>query len=134
PLSMTNPSVTGGPYGNYGGGLPLGNYAIPTGSSAANRGTFPSVNYTDAPSYDFFGNVRKTGGSAHPAIAAGAVQPTTATTANGTPSFTITPSTLPFAGQAPRTASVPQDVEVINDGSVLVTINSVSITGTNASS
>src|SRR4029077_9104085 len=25
PLSLTNPSVAGGPYGNYGGGLPLGN-------------------------------------------------------------------------------------------------------------
>ncbi len=37
PLSLTNPSLTGGAYGNYGGGLPLGNYGL--------QGTSPAINY-----------------------------------------------------------------------------------------
>src|SRR5213076_1694381 len=61
PLSMSNPSVVGGTNANYGGGLPIGNYSITTGSAAAGRVT--GANFTDAPEYDFFDNPRKPGGS-----------------------------------------------------------------------
>src|SRR5205807_2923366 len=61
PLSMTNPTVVAGPNGNFGGGLPLGNYGITTGSSAAGRAT--GANFTDAPAYDFFNTPRKPGSS-----------------------------------------------------------------------
>ena len=36
PLSMTNPTVVAN--GNYGGGLPLGNYGITSGSAAVGIG------------------------------------------------------------------------------------------------
>jgi hypothetical protein len=38
PLSLTNPSVTGGTYGNYGGGLPLGNYSLGPASPSGTNG------------------------------------------------------------------------------------------------
>src|SRR5439155_26852582 len=56
PLSMSNPTAVGGTNANYGGGLPLGNYSITTGSAAAGRVT--GANFTDAPEYDFFDNPR----------------------------------------------------------------------------
>ena len=72
PLSLTNPSVTGGLYGNYGGGLPLGNYSItpaspavayiPCNNSNANGvgcqvTPVPGLTIT-LPRTDFFGNPR----------------------------------------------------------------------------
>jgi hypothetical protein len=72
PLSMTNPSLTGGTYGNYGGGLPLGNYSLTPASSAINF--IPCASFTAAgncvtaptgglpsltlPNTDFFGHPR----------------------------------------------------------------------------
>jgi len=60
PLSLSNPSVPGGAYGNYGGGAPLGNYALAAGS--------PAIDYipinealpagVHVPTTDFFGNPR----------------------------------------------------------------------------
>src|SRR5437762_9627443 len=87
PLSMTNPSAVGGANANYGGGLPLGNYSITTGSAAAGRVT--GANFTDAPEYDFFDNPRKPGGSTD----AGAVR------LAGTPGhsqFTLSPAVVDF--------------------------------------
>jgi hypothetical protein len=66
---MTNPTVVGGPSGNYGGGNPLGNYGIASGSSAIGRVAPGTTNYVDAPAYDFFDKPRKPG-----AIDADAVQ------------------------------------------------------------
>jgi hypothetical protein len=54
PLSLTNPSVTGGAYGNYGGGPLLGNYA-PVGNTPAGTSSLFGV---AAPTTDFFGNPR----------------------------------------------------------------------------
>ncbi|HWZ76481.1 MAG TPA: hypothetical protein VNX87_08075, partial [Candidatus Sulfotelmatobacter sp.] len=85
PLSLTNPSATGGTYGNYGGGLPLGNYSI--------TGTSPAINFVPCatvtggscvtapvgglpslrlPNTDFFGNPRPD--TATHSIDAGAVE------------------------------------------------------------
>ena len=72
PLSFTNPSLTGGAYGNYGGGLPLGNYSLTPTSPAINF--IPCASFTAAgncvtaptgglpsltlPNTDFFGHPR----------------------------------------------------------------------------
>jgi hypothetical protein len=57
PLSLTNPTVLGTD-GNYGGGSPLGNYALATGSPAIEYIPSTSPTYSIAPSTDFFGNPR----------------------------------------------------------------------------
>ena len=56
PLSLTNPSVTGGANGNYGGGAPIGNYAMTLGSAAIDY--IPTSSAGNFPSTDFFGNPR----------------------------------------------------------------------------
>jgi hypothetical protein len=54
PLELTNDAVMGGAYGDYGGGAPLGNYALAAGS--------PAIDYIPVAqphvSTDFFGNPR----------------------------------------------------------------------------
>jgi hypothetical protein len=115
PLSMTNPTVVAGPNGNYGGGLPLGNYGITTGSSAAGRAT--GANFTDAPAYDFFNTPRKPGASTD----AGAVK---LTRSGGGTEFTLSPSNVDFGlvpAHSPTT--LDQDVQVINSGSAPLTFN-----------
>ena len=74
PLSMSNTSLTGGTYGNYGGGLPLGNYVPTAGSPAVSHipcpanarpcvppGFAPGVT---TPLTDFFGHPRPDGNGA----------------------------------------------------------------------
>ena len=57
PLSLTNPSITGGaPYNNYGGGPLLGNYTL----GAATPNGLTSLSGVAAPTTDFFGNARGT--------------------------------------------------------------------------
>jgi hypothetical protein len=110
PLSMTNPTVVGGANGNFGGGLPLGNYGITTGSSAAGRVT--GANYADAPAYDFFNTPRKPGSSTD----SGAVR---LTSAGGGNQFTLSPSAVDFGlipAHSPQTTD--QDIQVINSGSI----------------
>jgi hypothetical protein len=125
PLSMTNPAVTGGAYGNYGGGLPLGNYSITAGSSAAGRvggggGGGGGTNRADAPAYDFFDNPR-TGGSTD----AGAVRLATGT---GTGQFALSAPLIDF-GFVPHGAptTVDQDIIVTNTDVVPLTVTSVAI-------
>src|SRR5205807_346799 len=106
PLSMSNPTAVGGTNANYGGGLPLGNYSITTGSAAAGRVT--GANFTDAPEYDFFDNPRKPGGSTD----AGAVR------LAGTPGhnqFAVSPAVVDF-GYVPvhSLTTVDQDIVVTN--------------------
>jgi Bacterial Ig-like domain (group 3) len=86
PLSLTNPSLTGGVYGNYGGGPALGNYSITASSPAV--GYIPCTNANaisqgcnvqpfGAPGFtlprtDFFGNPRPDPGT--PSVDVGAVE------------------------------------------------------------
>jgi hypothetical protein len=121
PLSLSNPTAIGGAYGNYGGGLPLGNYSI-TGGTASVTGQ----NFTDAPSYDFFNRPRKTGGgggggSTYP----GAVIPTT-TAIDG--QFTLS-SPLADFGLVPvhSPTTLDQDIVVTNSDIVPVTITGIAI-------
>jgi Bacterial Ig domain/Abnormal spindle-like microcephaly-assoc'd, ASPM-SPD-2-Hydin len=60
PLSLTNPTVTGTD-GNYGGGAPLGNYALASGSPAIDYIPLVSTGGALAPKTDFFGNTRPQG-------------------------------------------------------------------------
>jgi hypothetical protein len=116
---MTNPAVVGGTYGNFGGGLPLGNYGITTGSSAAGRVT--GANFTDAPAYDFFNTPRKPGNSTD----AGAVK---LTRSGGSSEFTLSPSLVDFGlvpAHSPTT--LDQDVQVINTGSAPLTFGNAVI-------
>jgi hypothetical protein len=120
PLSMTNPTTVAGLNGNFGGGLPLGNYAV---SAAVNPPVTPGgggTNYVDAPAYDFFDNPRKPG-----AIDPGAVQfrGTTAATA-GAPEFTVSPSIVDF-GFVPvhSPTTTDQDVQVTNTGNAPISFS-----------
>jgi hypothetical protein len=123
PLSMSNPTAVGGTHGNYGGGLPLGNYSITTGSAAAGRvtggGGGGATNFADAPEYDFFDKPRKNGGSTD----AGAV----ALTGTPTSQFTLSPGAVDF-GFVPHgsTTTLDQDIVVTNS-------DVVPLTGLNAS-
>jgi hypothetical protein len=56
PLDLTNPTVLGAD-GNYGGGLPLGNYSPAAGSPLANTG-IGTQSGVALPTTDFFGNNR----------------------------------------------------------------------------
>jgi len=117
PLSMTNPAVAGGAYGNYGGGLALGNYAITAATSARVTG----ANFTDAPAYDFFNTPRKPGSSTD----AGAVR---FTSAGGSSEFTLSPSAVDFGlvpAHSPTT--LDQDIQVINTGSAPLTFGNAVI-------
>src|SRR5437879_30293 len=116
PLSMSNPSTVGGTNANYGGGLPLGNYSITTGSAAAGRVT--GANFTDAPEYDFFDNPRKPGGSTD----AGAVR------LAGTPGhnqFTVSPPVVDF-GYVPHGAPTTVDQDIIVTNSDVVPLTGIS--------
>jgi hypothetical protein len=129
PLSMTNPTAPGGASGNYGAGLPLGNYAITTGSSAAGRVT--GTNFVDAPAYDFFNNPRKTGGGGGGSTDSGAVR------LAGTPghsTFTLSAATVDF-GLVPAHSPIPadQDIRVINSGTVSLAVTNATITATGIS-
>jgi hypothetical protein len=102
PLTLTNPSVTGGANGNYGGGSALGNYAPATGSPVLDYITSGDPTYAAAPTTDFFGNPRKTVGTAtNLPVDVGAVQHTTTATAQA---FTLTP--------AQSTITTPQNAGV----------------------
>jgi hypothetical protein len=71
PLTLTNPSVSAGTPASYGGGPPLGNYALAAGSPAIN---FIPVNEDSSyPVTDFFGNARPDSSNPN-AIDVGAVE------------------------------------------------------------
>jgi Bacterial Ig domain len=115
PLSLTNPTVLGTD-GNYGGGAPLGNYSISTGSPAVNYVAPSSPTYAVAPTTDFFGNLRKT--TTDPNVDVGAVELQGGTTAAGPTLSGITPAS------GVRGTSVPVTISGANlTGATAVTIS-----------
>jgi hypothetical protein len=120
PLSLSNPTLIAGLNGNYGGGLPLGNYAISTGSAAAGRVANGTTNRADAPAYDFFDVPRGSGGSTD----AGAVK----LTGNRGDQFTLSPAVVDF-GFVPHGSptTVDQDVVLTNTDVAPLTINANAI-------
>jgi hypothetical protein len=125
PLTMSNPTAIVGPNGNYGGGLPLANYAIQLGSAAQNLvtpGGPTSTNRADAPTYDFFDSPR-TGTTTD----AGAVLVSRASGGQ----FSLSPALVDF-GFVPHGSptTVDQDIVLTNSDVAPLTINSVAINGT----
>ena len=101
PLAETNP-VTGTVLGNYApasGTSPTVNYIAQ--ATAA-------TNYNEAPTFDFFGNLRKNG-----SVDAGAIE-FTGTGGTSTASFTLAPGSLAFGNQPDRTTSASQPVTLTN--------------------
>jgi Bacterial Ig domain len=121
PLSLTNPTVIGGPSANYGGGPLLGNYGITAPTSARVTG----ANFTDAPAYDFYNNPRKNGANN---TDAGAVR---VGGAPGHSTFSLAPSAVDFGlvpAHSPTT--VDQDIQVVNSDISPVTGISAALTCT----
>jgi hypothetical protein len=132
PLSLTNPSTIGGANGNYGGGLPLGNYAITSASAARNMvngcGNQGSNACNDAPYYDFFNTIRRQDPTSGDALDAGAVEfvpaGTPASAIGNGAQFTVSPALVDFPFVPLHSPlSQDQDVLVTNTGSVPVTTN-----------
>jgi len=93
PLSLTNPSLTGGQYGNYGGGLPLGNYALLPSSDLIDTipcpggaPCLPTGEIVAAPTTDYFGNPRP---DATGAFDPGAIESVVDQTAAAAPTLTL---------------------------------------------
>jgi hypothetical protein len=131
PLSMTNPTIIAGANGNYGGGLPLGNYAITGGSSAATGSLVNGAQAADAPAYDFFDKPRRNAAGNGP-IDAGAVQFRGGGVVG--PQFTLSPPVVDFGfvpvhftlvlGQV--TTTIDQDILVTNSDIVPITVSGAS--------
>jgi hypothetical protein len=122
PLTLTNPSLTGGVNGNYGGGPALANYNLTVAID-----TIPANQ--PHPSTDFYGNLRpepgeSTGGSGR--FDPGAIE---FGSSMGVASFSVSPSTLSFGPQALSTSSAPQTVTVTNTGSLALAGGTFTVTG-----
>ncbi|PFH08600.1 hypothetical protein BCF11_0965 [Collimonas sp. PA-H2] len=113
PLSLTNSAIVSG---SAGYGLPLGNYAIASGSPAINTGT--SAN---APTKDFFGTTRPQGGS----FDIGAVEFVSVPTA----AANVTPTSLTFGSTIVGGTSASQTLTLHNTGSATLTGITLTFTG-----
>jgi hypothetical protein len=119
PLSMSNLTAIAGPNANYGGGLPLGNYSITSGSSAGGRVT--GANFTDAPEYDFFGSPRKSPGGGGGSTDAGAVKLTGTTHSQ----FTVSAAVIDF-GFVPHGSPTTLDQDIVVTNSDVVPLTGIS--------
>jgi hypothetical protein len=122
PLTLTNPSLTGGVNGNYGGGAALANYNL-----TAAIDTIPANQ--PHPFTDFYGNLRPEPGEstgANGRFDPGAIE---FGSSGGTASFTVTPSTLPFGNQAIATTSGAMAITVTNTGNLALTGGTFTLTG-----
>jgi hypothetical protein len=125
PLSLTNPTVVGSD-GNYGGGAPLGNYILATGSPAINTGTASvgtGFNTVAAPSTDIFGTPRPQAG----AFDVGAYEYPLTTVAGS--SVIASPNPLVFGNWAAGTTSAPLNLTVTNNGSVALALGTFTFGG-----
>jgi len=135
PLSLSNMSLTGGTYGNYGGGAALGNYAPATGSAlvdfiACNNanavgqgcqvtipGTTPALVIT-LPTTDFFGNPRPDPGTSGSVkhVDAGAVETQVGGGGGGGAVASVSPTSLAFGNVPVGTTSAAQTLTLSNTG------------------
>jgi len=125
PLSVTNPTVTGTD-GNYGGGLPLGNYQQTVGSPVIDAGVTSAtgVSGVTPPTTDFLGNTRPQGtrwdmGAFEGGVAGGG---------GGTATLAVTPTSLAFGNQAVGTTSAAQTLTLSNSGTAGATGIAVAVT------
>jgi hypothetical protein len=120
PLTLTNPSATGGTYGNYGGGLPLANYNL-----TAAIDTIPGAQ--PHPPTDFYGNLRPEATEGNPArFDPGAIE---FGSSGGAALFTVSPITLAFGNQAIATTTGPMTITVANTGNLALTGGTFTLTG-----
>jgi hypothetical protein len=112
PLSLTNPTVTGTD-GNYGGGLPLGNYQQTVGSPVIDAGVTSAVGQSGVapPTTDFFGNTRPQGTRWDMGAFEGGIAGS-----GGTATLAVTPTSLAFGNQAVGTTSAAQTLTLSNTG------------------
>jgi len=122
PLSLTNPSLTGGLYGDYGAGSPLGNYALTAASPAVDYiPTSVSPASGAIPATDFFGHTRPDSGTC---FDVGAVEfPVTAT---GSCAAAATPT---LTAIAPNTGAQGATVPVTLTGTNFATGATVNVPG-----
>jgi hypothetical protein len=125
PLTLTNPSLTGGVNGNYGGGAPLANYNLTTAID-----TIPANQ--PHPVTDFYGNMRPEPGESTGASGRfdpGAIEFGSTTGTAATASFSLSLSSLAFGSQSISAASAPQNITVTNTGGVSLTGGTFTVTG-----
>jgi len=125
PLTLTNPSLTGGVNGNYGGGAPLANYNL-----TAAIDTIPANN--PHPVTDFYGNLRPEPGEstgANGRFDPGAIEFGSTTGTAASASFSVSLSSLAFGNQSISAASAPLTVTVTNTGGVNLTGGTFTVTG-----
>jgi hypothetical protein len=124
PLTLTNPSVGAGTPASYGGGLPLGNYALAAGSPAIDF--IPINEDNNYPVTDFFGNLRpEPGEGINGKIDVGAVEFGSVAATFGA---NVTPTALAFVNVPASSTSAPQTLTLHNTGTV--DLNNVVITVT----
>ena len=125
PLSVSDESLAGGAYGNYGGGSPFANYALSSSS--------PAIDYVPVaqthPTTDFFGNPRP-----DPTVPSrfdvGAIEyQGAATPPPPTLTATVTPTSLAFGSWASGTTSNPLSVTVTNTGTGALAGGTFTLTG-----
>ena len=126
PLALSDDSVTGGLYGNYGGGKPFGNYA-PTASFDGTAAAIPTTepNYASSslpspvlvPKTDFFGNARPEPGDT------GSFDPGAVEFGSSIPvaKLSVTPTSLAFANAAVGYPSTAQTLTLSNTGTAAAT-------------
>jgi hypothetical protein len=130
PLAQSNDGVAGGINSNYGGGLPLGNYALQPGSPAIDYIPVSTTNLpvTTVPTLkqDFFGNPRPEPGTpAATRFDVGAVEYQAPVT--GAIAF-VSPTSLSFGSVRVGTASTAQTLTLHNDGVANLTGITITVT------
>jgi hypothetical protein len=128
PLTLTNPSLTGGVNGNYGGGAALADYDL---TAAINN--IPANQ--PHPFTDFYGNLRPEPGES--TGASGRFDPGAIEfgSSMGTASFSVSPAppfTGAFGAQSIASPSGPQTITVTNTGSLPLTGGTFTFTGSTA--
>lgn len=122
PLTLTNPSVTGGTNGNYGGGPPLANYVL--------AATSPAIDYIPRgqphPATDFFGNPRPDPSTPRNCIDVGAVEFQGARSGSGSGCAASTPI---LAGISPGSGIRGTSFTVTLTGSNLTSGATVTVSG-----
>ncbi|MFC5475521.1 choice-of-anchor D domain-containing protein [Paraherbaspirillum soli] len=113
PLSLSNSSIASG---GAGYGMPLGNYAIASGSPAINHATA-----TNAPNHDIFGTTRPQAGS----YDIGAVE----FVAGPSAVANVTPASVALGNAVVTTTSGPQTLTLHNTGNATMTGIGLTFTG-----
>jgi hypothetical protein len=119
PLTLSNPSIVRAAGTNA---APLGNYGPAANSPVINFVPSSAVTYAAAPTFDFYGNARKTNN----AVDAGAVE-----FGGAAPSaaLAVAPTSVTFGNQPTGSTSAAQTLTLTNSGGAGATTIAVAFTG-----